>query len=683
MKNKISITLLLLSCFISAQLQELNDSLRAVKLIDSLKAVAYLHTGDTTEVNALYKLSRYTRPIDSGVKYARLGLALAQKIKYRKGEADCLFSIAFRDANAGNQSEALNYCFDALKIYTDINDFQGIASVHMLLYSCYFEVGDINNAAMHINEGLKTVEKYKVKGLKFGIEEEEARVIHFYLAELAWVFLERGQLDSALTYVQKARDQKHTVQGSEWNYPIYLLGCIERQKRNYEDALAIYRWAIHLAKQNRIYSDTLQIFGGMSTLFRMQGKLDSSIHYGQTVVQSIADRQPITYFEAVKNLAHVYKLTGNNDSALKYLEISHALYDSNNNVKKNREILNNTFNERMKQQGIIADQVKYKNRIQLYIVIGGLLIMLFIAGMLWNNNRQRKKAYALLQNQKEETEIQKKRVEGALEELKATQAQLIQSEKMASLGELTAGIAHEIQNPLNFVNNFSDINQELVNDLKEENEKGNTGEVNNIADTIKDNEAKINFHGRRADAIVKSMLQHSRTSSGQKEPTDINALADEYLRLAYHGLRAKDKTFNAILQTDFDPTVGKVNLIPQDIGRLLLNLYNNAFYAVMEKQKSMDKSYEPKIIVSTRLEGQANLRQVSISIKDNGAGIPQRLIDKIFQPFFTTKPTGQGTGLGLSLSYDIIKAHHGEIKVDTREGEYTNFIISLPVTGQA
>ena len=291
--------------------------------------------------------------------------------------------------------------------------------------------------------------------------------------------------------------------------------------------------------------------------------------------------------------------------------------------------------------------------------------------ILWRNNRYKQKANALLQKQKETNmKVQ------LTAELKVHQAQLIQSEKMASLGELTAGIAHEIQNPLNFVNNFSEVNKELIDEMKDEIEKGNNEEVIAIANDIKENEEKINHHGKRADAIVKGMLQHSRASTGQKEPTDINALADEYLRLSYHGLRAKDKSFNATLQTDFDESIGKINIIPQDIGRVLLNLYNNAFYAVTEKKKQQAEDYEPTVSVSTKKIND----KVEIRVKDNGNGIPQKVLDKIFQPFFTTKPTGQGTGLGLSLSYDIIKAHGGEIKVETKEGEFAEFVIQLPIT---
>ena len=273
-----------------------------------------------------------------------------------------------------------------------------------------------------------------------------------------------------------------------------------------------------------------------------------------------------------------------------------------------------------------------------------------------------------------------KRLNQTLESLKKTQSQLIQSEKMASLGELTAGIAHEIQNPLNFVNNFSEVNKELIEEMQQEMDKGNLVDAKEISNNIKDNEEKIIYHGKRADAIVKGMLQHSRSSNGIKEPTDINALCDEYLRLSYHGLRAKDKSFNATIITDFDNTIGNINIIPQDIGRVILNLLTNAFYVVDEKKKASQaelveasKVYEPTVSISTKKIGD----KVLISVTDNGNGIPQKVLDKIFQPFFTTKPTGQGTGLGLSLSYDIIQAHGGEIKVETKEGEGTQFTIIL------
>jgi signal transduction histidine kinase len=280
-----------------------------------------------------------------------------------------------------------------------------------------------------------------------------------------------------------------------------------------------------------------------------------------------------------------------------------------------------------------------------------------------------------LNEQREEITIQRDDLSSAISELKSAQTQLIQSEKMASLGELTAGIAHEIQNPLNFVNNFSEVSAEMIDELGEELDKGEVAEARAIALDVKQNLEKIRHHGRRADGIVKGMLEHNRTSTGQKEPTDINKLADEYLRLAYHGLRAKDKTFNAELVTHFEPDLPLVHIIPQDIGRVLLNLFNNAFYAVQQKTKTAGVDYEPGIILTTSAE-KGNLL---ISVKDNGNGIPDAIKDKIMQPFFTTKPTGQGTGLGLSLSYDIVvKGHGGDIAVNSIVGEETVLTVTLP-----
>jgi len=309
---------------------------------------------------------------------------------------------------------------------------------------------------------------------------------------------------------------------------------------------------------------------------------------------------------------------------------------------------------------------------------------------------EEKKKILTTQNELLERQVEERTasLHKSLDELKSAQSLLVQSEKMASLGQLTAGIAHEIQNPLNFVNNFSEVNQELLTEMNTEIIKGNIAEAQALAKDILENEAKINQHGKRADAIVKGMLQHSRSSSGVKEPTDINALCDEYLRLAYHGLRAKDKSFNATMKTDYDPAIGLVNIIPQDIGRVILNLITNAFYAVSTlapKSPKGDLPYTPTVIVSTKLlksplgdlgakrdKGDSGVEMVEISVRDNGPGIPKNALDKIFQPFFTTKPTGQGTGLGLSLSYDIVKAHGGDLKVETKEGEYAEFIITLP-----
>jgi signal transduction histidine kinase len=315
-------------------------------------------------------------------------------------------------------------------------------------------------------------------------------------------------------------------------------------------------------------------------------------------------------------------------------------------------------------------------------------------GVIWLLVRWRTRA-ARMKNVWLEKEVAQRTADlkKSLDQLQSTQSQLIQSEKMASLGELTAGIAHEIQNPLNFVNNFSEVSKELLSELSEEVEKGNYDEVKAIAGDVVQNLDKIHHHGKRADAIVKGMLQHSQKSTGQKEPTDINALCDEYLRLAYHarlsaragtdgnaavgqGLRAKDNSFNASLSTNFDNSIGLVNVIPQEIGRVLLNLINNAFYAVAEKSNTAGPDYQPAVSIATR----KTENKLEITVSDNGNGIPETIREKIFQPFFTTKPTGQGTGLGLSLSYDIVKTHGGELKVETTEEKGTKFIMLLNTT---
>jgi signal transduction histidine kinase len=357
------------------------------------------------------------------------------------------------------------------------------------------------------------------------------------------------------------------------------------------------------------------------------------------------------------------------DSAYQYLKQSMLLKDSLFSSEKVARVQNLSLKESLQKQQ--QEQTKkeavqqYKSRIKIYSLAAGLTGLLILIFILYRNNRQRYFA--------------NRKIEKAYTDLKATQSQLIQSEKMASLGELTAGIAHEIQNPLNFVNNFSEVGVELLDELRkgpfQNLPEANKVEANEIIEDLTENLQKITHHGKRADAIVKGMLQHSRSSTSEKEPTDINKLADEYLRLCYHGLRAKDPSFNATMQTDFDESLEKINIIPQDIGRVLLNLYTNAFYAVNEKKKEQFEGYEPTVSVCTKKVGD----KVEIRVADNGNGIPQHVVDKIFQPFFTTKPTGQGTGLGLSLSYDIIKAHGGELKVETKEGEGAEFIILLPV----
>jgi two-component system, NtrC family, sensor kinase len=646
---------------------------------------------DTSAVNVLVVLSSQQSDFDSANHYAQQALQISRSLGYRRGEANSLFALARIYGNRDNYNASIQYALNALGIYRDQKDLTGIASTQLLLQASYREAGDYRNSLMFALSGEKLAESNNLIG---DMDFTGHRLAPLYLAEIGQTYILNNQLDSALFYTRKSITQNELFNGVKWGFPVYLLATILQMQGQYDLALKNYRLSVPLSIQNGaiIANDTVQIYSGMSTLFKKNGELDSSIHYASIVARSWdPEKSEIkNLLEAINNLAQVYKVRGNNDSALKYTELSLSLKDSIFSREKIRELQNITFNQQLKQQEIEAAKTEFKNRLRVYFLAGGLAILLFIAFLLWRNNRLKQKQYIVLENQKKETEFQKAKVEKAMVDLKSTQSLLIQREKMASLGELTAGIAHEIQNPLNFVNNFSEVNTELLAEMNQEINKGNFHEVKAIANDIIENEKKINHHGKRADVIVKGMLQHSRSSASEKEPTDINELVDEYLRLSYHGLRAKDKSvhagqagFNATLKTDFGQNIDKVNIISQDIGRVLLNLFTNSFYSVDQKNSAFAKasedkvagSYEPTVWVSTRQQGD----KVVIKIKDNGMGIPEKILDKIFQPFYTTKPTGQGTGLGLSLSYDIIKAHGGEIKVDTKEDEFAEFTIQLPV----
>ena len=365
----------------------------------------------------------------------------------------------------------------------------------------------------------------------------------------------------------------------------------------------------------------------------------------------------------LRALSDFYIDEGKADKAKNYFDQYTSLLDTISNQQSILLISQYEIEQKELEQNERINLLKQERAVQEFrlsqrnkIIWGAAAILLLISTMLFFIFRQ------LQQNKK------------ILRKLRSTQSLLVQQEKMASLGELTAGIAHEIQNPLNFVNNFSEINTELIDEMEESLQQGKMDQVHELARYVKENNQKVIQHGRRADAIVKGMLQHSRSSTGNKEATDINALADEYLRLSYHGLRAKDKSFNATISTSYDESLGTVLLVPQDIGRVLLNIYSNAFYSVHEKKKTAGSNYEPRVTVNTRKEG----KDLVIRIEDNGSGIPAKVLDKIYQPFFTTKPAGDGTGLGLSLSYEIIQAHDGSLNVESKEGEFAAFIIRLP-----
>ncbi|MFD1140982.1 tetratricopeptide repeat protein [Larkinella insperata] len=448
--------------------------------------------------------------------------------------------------------------------------------------------------------------------------------------------------------------------------------------KRYKEAEAVNKQALSLADASGQPLNIHQTYSAMGTILKMQGKCASAIPFYEKSFAALKDadiydeQTGVIYGE----LSACYEATGQYRQALSAYKTAAAISDSirgKENVRKATE-LKMTYEFDKQQQIAQAQHQKQSElaRTRQLALLAGMGLLLVVAAVSFYAYRTKQKANVSLEKQKQE-------LEQTLTQLRLTQQQLIQSEKMASLGELTAGIAHEIQNPLNFVNNFSEVSTELIEELKEgpfqqvpDSEKEYAAEI--LGD-LTQNLQKINHHGKRADSIVKGMLEHSRTSTGERKPTDLNALAEEYLKLAYHGLRAKDKSFNAQLVTDFDPNLKKTEVMAQDLGRVLLNLYNNAFYAVQEKQKTAPESYQPTVTVRT---GQ-DQGQVRIQVQDNGTGMPENLKQKIFQPFFTTKPTGQGTGLGLSLSYDIItKGHSGRLDVETQPGEGTQMVVTLP-----
>jgi len=631
---------------------------------------------DSTRVERLLLIAEayeYNKP-DSGLFYASKAIQLAQRLSYTSGEAWACIRVGEVNWVLGDYAQSMQYDLRATSLFQQMKRPAGVSSMKTSIGNLYEELGDYQQALQYYFDSRKMDEESPDDvRLMFPNVSMEAMLALCDLY-IATAYLDGNRLDSALFFARRGymTERKVGKPWNNWSYPALVLGNVYLRRELLDSALFCYRSTFKLSGQN----DLIDINNGIASIYRKLHEPDSCRYYAKMAFDSA---QQIRYkkgaLQASELLSWVYEKT-NPSEAIRYYKINAAIKDSLYNQQKVSRVNFLVFAERQKEQELQAAQANYQNRLKIYGLLAIAGIFVIIAWLLWRNNRHRQKAYTLLQRQKQETDRQRAKTEAILQDLKATQTQLIQSEKMASLGELTAGIAHEMQNPLNFVNNFSDVNRELVDELQQGLKAGRVEEAIIISNDIRENEEKINHHGKRADAIVKGMLQHSRTSTGQKEPTDINKLADEYLRLAYQGFRAKDKYFNAKFETRFDPAVGKISIVPEEIGRVLLNLINNAFYAVNERAKQAVPGYEATVIVGTR-----SLQDcIEISVKDNGNGIPQKILEKIFQPFFTTKPTGQGTGLGLSLAYDIVRAHGGEIKVETNPGVGSQFIILIPVS---
>ena len=642
---------------------------------DSLIKLLEKAPADTNRVKLLLDIANkfYFYKPDLSLEYSEKALTLARELKYNNGIVRALNPAGEAKRLTGDYPRALQYQLEALEISRELkNEFVESNSL-----------GFIGVIYMELNEYRQALQYFlPAISIKNHLPPSPAGIFILANTGITYDFLDLP--DSALHYLRLAEDQNIGIRHPQLSSLIpRSVGNVYLRKGKPDSALLFYFAALQKSRSSNESINLGAIQQKIAEVYEKLNRNDSSLYYGLNAFnEARRTSQKSRLLESSNLLVRLYRGMHKYDSAFYYDDLATSMKDSLYGMQKFKQLQLLMLSEQKRQQEIAQEQERYKNKTRMIALWSAVGVFLIIAFILFRNNRQKQKTNKILEN--------------TLSNLKSTQAQLIQSEKMASLGELTAGIAHEIQNPLNFVNNFSDVNKELAEELSQEIDKGNYPDAKLIAKDIKENEEKINHHGKRADAIVKGMLQHSRSSNSIKQPTDINALTDEYLRLAFHGLKAKDKSFNATMKTDFDESIGKVNIISQDMGRVILNLINNAFYAVDEKKKSMSSSdkgeeraasnnYEPVVTVTTkRLDsslgdrGKPDNQRVEIRIADNGNGIPQKILDKIFQPFFTTKPTGQGTGLGLSLSYDIVKAHGGELKVETKERKGSTFIIQLP-----
>ncbi|MEZ0487337.1 ATP-binding protein [Fibrella aquatica] len=640
-------------------------------LSDSLQRRLEQPLPDTTRVQVLDQLSRslmYSKPLVA-MQYAQQGIKLARQSGDSRGEARIQNRIGTIFRLTGNYDRSLEAHLNSVSVAEANHDTDALARTYNNMGNLYSEQ----------KNSPKAIEFYQ-KTTQLAGQLGNRNLQRIALSNIGSEYALLNQLDSALTFTRTAYQYARQSKATDIQIELMILANVYKRMKRYELALMYYRKSIPASiavKNDRTLSQT---YLEMAEVFRATQQTDSVTVYARRALQLAQSSGMLTTIQqASVMLADVYEASAPHQS-LVYLKLASVAKDSLVDEEKVKNFQNIEFSEKLRLDDAQRLEEAFRTRITMYLLTGGIATLLLIALILYRNNSQKQKANGLLQKQRDEISLQRQKAERALDELKATQVQLIQREKLASLGELTAGIAHEIQNPLNFVNNFSEVSTELVEEIQEERQKtpdqrDELLETELLAD-LHNNLQKIAQHGQRAGNIVRGMLEHSRARTGERAPTNLNALTDEYLRLAYHGARAKDKSFNCQLTTDLDASLGEVTLVPQDMGRVLLNLFTNAFYAVQQRGKQAQADYQPTVWVTTRRSG----NRVTIQVRDNGTGIPAGVIDKIFQPFFTSKPTGEGTGLGLSLSYDIVtKGHGGTLEADTKVGEGTTFTIALNV----
>ncbi len=658
---------------------------------------------DTLKLVILKDLSYYYQVInqDTSNLYAKQELKIAEKLKFEIWQAQALWFIGYSSYIMGNTPEAYQANKRAIAILQNPRCEQNIWGLKHLTNTNnpkYARLSLLANT-IHDDYGLylksnKPPLNHK-NALQIAREVNDTTTMSIALMNIGGFYARnKSMLDSSFIYSNKALYYaKRANLTSYLDVIYYALAVAYQTKKDTNTAIVYLRKSLNTDGVKNSYTNTWANHL-MVEILRDRNQLDSSLFYAhQAVERAKLGNGLVETMVSYRYLADLYHQKGNLKLAFEYSQKSRILSDSLRKYRVNKleKYLSDSFNEQLSLKEAESERLQTISNLKTYGFTFGILVFITFGIIQFRSRKKIEKANLLLRQQRTEIERQKLKVEKALDDLRISQAQLIQKEKLASLGELTAGIAHEIQNPLNFVNNFSEVSSELVDEMEEELKAGNTDIAIEIAGDLKQNLEKINHHGKRASSIVSGMLEHSRTSTGERVMTDINKLADEYLRLSYHGMRAKNSSrvtaqFNADYELIADKNLPLINVVPQDIGRVLLNLINNAFYAVWQRHTvetghalslPTQTQYQPIVRVFT----QQFENQIIIKRKDNGTGMSKEIQAKIFQPFFTTKPTGEGTGLGLSLAYDIVtKGHGGTLEVESVEEQGTTFVVKLPNT---
>ncbi len=660
----------------------------SVSSFGQMAIVSEFSTADSIEVSRLIQLSKdnFDESPEKAIVYGMEAKELAESAGYQNGIAMALKTIGIAYYYQGKDVEALDYWQKSLETFKRMGDIVGESNILSNIGAIYFNKGDDAKALEFYLQSLTLAEKtgdrlriltalnntggvyfnkkathdkalqYFLKALPLSEELKDEEALGTIAVNIGEIYFEKGEDTKALLYFEKSKKAFNESNSSSYLYN--AIGKLYLRQGSFDNAISHHSKALSIAEKNKGNQEIVQSLIGLSNAEIKNGDRELGLK-NLKIAESLAKDADLN--KELKDIYDKLSLTYSENKDFKnafiYQSKFSSIKDTLYNIETDKKLGSLQFDfEMKKKEGEIDILTKNKElqeaaikrqRIAMIIFLAGALAILFIALNLYKT----------------------------LNKLKSAQTQLIHSEKMASLGQLTAGIAHEIQNPLNFVNNFSEVSGELIEEMNAELDKGDIEEAKSIVEFLKINLEKINHHGNRAADIVKGMLEHSRTNTGEKSLTDINGLISEFINLSYQGFSAKDKNFAAIYETQLDPSLPKTEIVTQEIGRVVLNIISNAFYAVNDKSKKAIEGFIPKINVATSRIGD----KIEIKVSDNGIGFPPSIKEKIFQPFFTTKPTGQGTGLGLSLSYDIVKAHGGDISASSKEGEGSVFTVTLPI----